>query len=91
MKITREMIVELNNELVNKGCSFRYEYDEAGYSGNPHMKIVLPSMNYVNSFYINVTMEFFDWLMLWFNVKGIELSYNNDRSILWSKSGWDVD
>ena len=91
MKITREMVMELNNELANKGCSFRYEYDEAGYLGNPHMKIVLPSMNYVNHFYISLTKEFYDWLNLWFKIKGIELSYNNDRSILWSKSGWDTD
>lgn len=26
MKITQEMVVELNNELINKGCPFRYEY-----------------------------------------------------------------
>ena len=32
MKITNEMVTELNKELVNKGCPFRYEYDEAGYS-----------------------------------------------------------
>lgn len=27
MKITREMVMELNNELAVKGCSFRYEYE----------------------------------------------------------------
>ncbi len=26
MKITQEMVMELNNELINKGCPFRYEY-----------------------------------------------------------------
>lgn len=88
MKITKEMVMELNNELANKGCPFRYEYNEAGYSGNPHMKITLPSMSCVNSFIINQTKEFFNWLQLWFEVKGIELSCNNDGSIIWSKSGW---
>lgn len=88
MKITKEMVMELNNELVNKGCPFRYEYNEADYSGNPHMKITLPSMSCVNSFIINPTKEFFNWLQLWFEVKGIELSCNNDGSIIWSKSGW---
>ena len=28
MKITKEMVSELNKELVAKGCPFRYEYDE---------------------------------------------------------------
>lgn len=27
MKITREMVMELNNELAVKGCPFRYEYE----------------------------------------------------------------
>lgn len=88
MKITKEMVMELNNELVNKGCPFRYEYDPAEHSGNPHMIITLPSMNCVSSFIINPTREFFDWLELWFKEKGIELSCNNDGSILWSKNGW---
>ena len=88
MKITREIVMELNNELVNKGCPFRFEYVEAKYFGNPHMKITLPSMSCVDSFIINPTEEFFDWLVLWFQAKGIELSYNNDGSILWSKNGW---
>lgn len=29
MKITREMVMELNNELAVKGCPFRYEYEGA--------------------------------------------------------------
>ena len=89
MKITKEMVIELNNELSIKGCPFRYKYDEASYSGNPHMEIILPSMSCVSSFIVNPTREFFDWLELWFKVKGIELSCNNDGSILWSKNGWD--
>lgn len=88
MKITKEMVVELNNELAIKGCPFRYEFNEREYADNPCIKIVLPSMSWVNSFIINPTKEFFNWLELWFKVKGIELSCNNDGSILWSKNGW---
>lgn len=90
MKITKEIVMELNNELANKGCPFKYEHDR-GYTGNPHMKITLPSMSCVSSFIINPTKEFFDWLEEWFKAKGIELSCNNDGSIIWSKSGWDLD
>lgn len=89
MKITKEMVMELNNELINKGCPFRYEYDEAGYSGNPHMTISLPSMSCVHSFIINPTDDFFDWLQSWFKLKNIDLSWNNDGSILWSRNGWE--
>ena len=89
MKITREMAIELNNELAVKGCPFRYEYDEAKYSGNPQISISLPNMNCVDSFIINPTKEFFDWLELWFKTKGIELSCNNTGSVLWSKNGWE--
>lgn len=91
MKITNEMVMELNNELAIKGCPFRYVYDEAEYPMNPHMRITLPNTNCVSSFTINPTREFFDWLELWFKVKGIELNCNNDGSILWSKNGWEYN
>lgn len=50
MKITQEMVMELNNELINKGCPFRYEYEKNTTSGNPCIKITLPSMSCVSSF-----------------------------------------
>lgn len=86
MKITREMTMELNNELAVMGCPFRYKYVE---QDNPQIEITLPSMNYVDSFIVNPTVAFFDWLIAWFKVSGVELSRNNDGSIFWSKSGWD--
>ena len=88
MKITQEMVMELNNELINKGCPFRYEYEKNTTSGNPRIKITLPSMSCVSSFIINPEREFFDWLKLWFKIRGIELCFNNDGSICWSKDGW---
>lgn len=91
MKITSKMVMELNDELATKGCSFRYEYDEYGASGNPQIKITLPSMSNVDSFTINPTKEFFNWMESWFKNKGIELSCNADGSILWSKNGWVDD
>lgn len=88
MKITVEMVNELNKELATKNCPFRYEFYIPEYNPiNPHMKIVLPSMNCVDSFTINPSKIFFDWLRLWFKAKGVELSCNNDASILWSANG----
>ena len=89
MKITREMVEELNLELKRECCPFRYKYDENGFAGNPHMKITLPDMSCVDSFIINPTKDFFAWLEVWFENKGIELSCNNDGSIIWSKNGWN--
>ena len=88
MKITEEMVMELNNELANKGCVFRYELAHLQHDVNPTMKAVLVSMNNVDSFIINITDDFFMWLRLWFKVKGIELAWNNTRDIFWSRSGW---
>ena len=54
MKITREMVIELNNELAVKGCPFRYEYEGATeYSYIPQMQVALPNMNCVGSCIIN--------------------------------------
>lgn len=88
MKITREMVIELNNELAVKCCPFRYEYEEATeYSRIPQMEIALPNMNCVSSYIINVTKDFLKWLDIWFKTKyGIELTYNNDGSVLWAKN-----
>lgn len=88
LNITREMVMELNNELVIKGCLFRYRYqDEMECTGIPTIKVSLPSMNYVDSYIINVTRDFLKWLELWFKTKhGIELTCNADGSILWAKN-----
>lgn len=91
MKISKEMVYQLNNHLKSKGYPFRYKYDESLISGNPHIQITLESTLGVDSFIINPTKEFFEWLEGWFMQYGIELSCNNDGSIIWSKSGWEED
>jgi hypothetical protein len=88
MKITKEMAEELNKELAVRGYPFRYDYDE-NMASNLHMEMTLPSMKGVHSFIINPTREYLDWLTLWFKIRGIEISWNNTASIMWSSSGWD--
>lgn len=85
MKITRKMVMELNNELAVKGCPFRYKLQFMGNEFTSVM-ITLPNMNCVDSFVINVTEEFYEWLDMWFKTKyNIELNYNNTGSAFWSK------
>ena len=86
MRLTKEMVVDLNNELAVKDCPFRYEFQESVGVGIPSMEITLPNMNYVDSFIINVTREFLEWLELWFKTKySVELNCNNTGSVFWSK------
>lgn len=81
MKLTKEIVMELNNELAVKGCPFRYKFRDGGI-----MEIALPSMNCVDSFIVNTTKEFMAWLELWFKTKySIELNCNNTGSVFWSK------
>lgn len=88
MKITEAMVYTLNEELEYRGYPFCYKYDDSIIKGNPCIKISLPRMKGVHSFTINPTEEFFDWLENWFKERDIELSYNNNGSIIWSKNGW---
>lgn len=89
MKITDAMVYMLNEELEYRGYPFTYKYDDIISKSNPCMRISLPRMRGVQSFNIVPTEEFFDWLEDWFKRYDIELSYNNDGSIIWSKNGWE--
>ena len=90
MKITEAMVVALNSELVMMGCSFRFQLsDQCESPDNPVMKLVLPSMNGISCFSINLTRDFLTWLNVWFQLRGVELSCNNSGDIFWSRNGWE--
>lgn len=88
MKITRDMVTVLNKELSDMGCSFEFYYDEYGMTGNPYIKIKPISTKFIDSYTLNLTKDFYDYLADFFLERGIELSGNNDGSIMWSKNGW---
>ena len=87
MKITSEMLDELNKELENMNLSFRYKFNDYGL--NPSITITPINMSCIDSFILNVTNEFYAWLEVWFKNRGIELIHNNTRSTFWSKNGWN--
>lgn len=88
MKITEDMVIDFNHTLENLGCSFKLKYDDNGLGfSNPTCQIVPASDMFIHSAIINVTNEFYKILDDFFLKKGIELSYNNDGSIFWSKNG----
>lgn len=83
MKITDAIVQELNEELKHRDYPFRYKYIEFG-KNITCMQITLPNMLGVDSFIIKPTKEFFDWLQNWCSERRIELSCDDDGSILWS-------
>ena len=92
MKITEDMVIVFNQTLENLGCSFKLQYDDKALGfGNPSCEIVPTSNMFIQSSIINVTDEFYNILDDFFAKRGIELTYNNTGSILWSKDGWKDD
>ncbi len=56
--------------------------------GNGQCKVVPSNDMFIHSSIINLTEEFYKVLEYFFSKRDIELSYNNDGSIFWSKDGW---
>lgn len=90
MKITMEMVHELNRILANDGCAFRYKMI-GGTAGNPNIQIVPCNMKYLNSYILNINTEFRQFITDFFHSKGIKLAFNNDCSIMWSVDGYGID
>lgn len=90
-KITKDMVAVLNLELKEKGCCFGYTYDEEGFSGNPHIEIAPASTDFLSSYILNLSEEGFNFVRNFFKERDIELGTNNDRSIMWSLTGWGSD
>ena len=87
MKISKDNVAVLNMELEKKGCCFRIGfYDDLG---NPKCQIVPSSEVFIESTIINPNRAFYKFLNEFFAERGIELSYNANGTIFWSKSGWD--
>lgn len=87
MKITENMVTVFNQTLKNLNCSFKLKF-ESGMCGNGQCKVVPSNDMFIQSSIINLTEEFYKVLEDFFSKRDIELSYNNDGSIFWSKDGW---
>ena len=89
MKITQDMVTVFNQKLKEIDCSFKLKFEENGLAtGNTTCQIVPANNKFISSSIINMTDEFYEFLEKFFAERGIELTYNNDGSIFWSKSGW---
>ena len=84
--ITKEMLTELNILLAKEGCSFRYVVCKYYHDGSINtIEREIANNKWIDSAIINTTDEFYTWLNTFFSSYGIELSYNNTRSICWAK------
>lgn len=96
MRITMEMVNELNKILAKDGCIFkmkfvdRHETEPDHKLLNPEMKIVPANNKYIwniSGLRISANPEFYEFLESFFQDKGIELEYNDTGSRIWSKYG----
>lgn len=87
MNITEEMVERLNKEVAERGCPFRFEYRSDKKVPIPGFNVVLPNMNCLNSYTLNLSGDFINWLSLWFkNNYDIVLHCNNTGSTFWAKN-----
>lgn len=85
MKITKEMVNELNSKLEENGSVVIFEFkDDGPHSLNPMIKLRLKNMTFVESFVLNMTKEFYNYVGNFFAKYNIELDYNNTYSVAWS-------
>lgn len=87
MKITKDMVRELNELLAEVGCIFKFEFCDREI--NPVIEVVPKSSAYLDSYVINLTSEFYEVLKEFFAQKGITLACNNTGSTWWSANGWE--
>lgn len=85
MKITKEMVNELNTKLQENGSVVIYEFKDDGTdSVNPLIRTTLTNTTFVDNCILNMTDEFYNYVENFFAEYGIKLTYNNTRSIAWS-------
>lgn len=81
--IEQYMLDELNQQLENMGCSIcvKFVYNDPGFDDC----IIAPkSQLFIDSFILNPTLEFCDYLITFFSHHGVKLRFNNTRSIIWA-------
>lgn len=88
MKITQEILDDLNDTLFRIGCNFKYKWIN-DYSKDGKVPTIVRTLEdnngFVDSVIINCTPSFYKWLDKFFKERyGITLHYNNTRSICWS-------
>lgn len=88
MRITQEMINDLNKILNNKGSNIKLKPNDIS-SGNPTYKVSLSEDKFLHSYVLNPSKDFFEFVNDYFMDKGIKVVYNNNGNTFWSHDGWN--
>lgn len=84
-EITKEMTEELNLLLLNMGCSFNLKYINNGRIGTV-IEIQPVNNKFLDSWILNPSDDFFDFIKAFFKKYDIEITCNNTGHIFWSTS-----
>lgn len=84
-QIEQKDVDDLNEELKQKGCSFKFKFSEhIGYSNTA---CIVPISNvFIDSSIINLNKAGYEYIESFFKKRGITPSYNNTRTIFWAKN-----
>lgn len=86
-KITEEMVNDLNLILKDMHCAFKFKFKKPdALTSIPSIEIIPANSTFIDSSLINLTSSGHSFIKGYFNKRGIELSYNNTRTIMWAKN-----
>ena len=84
-EITKEMTEELNLLLLKMGCCFNFKYISQG-PLSACIEIQLINKKFLNSWILNPSDDFYNFITTFFNNYDIEIKYNNTGTIFWSST-----
>lgn len=82
--IEQYMLDELNQQLDSMGCALRLKfcYDDPDFDDC----IMAPKSElFIDSFILNPTEEFCNYLIRFFSHHGVKVNFNNTRTIIWAR------
>jgi hypothetical protein len=84
-EITKEMTEELNLLLLKMGCCFNFTYVAQG-PLSACIEIQPINDKFLNSWILNPSNDFYDFIETFFNSHDIKINSNNTGTIFWSST-----
>ena len=84
--IEKKDVQELNDNLKNMGCSFKFKLCESIIPGKNTIEVIPSSSIFISSSIINLTDDFYKYLEDFFYMKGIILNTNNTGTVFWANN-----
>ena len=85
MKISKELLEELNREYEDAVFEFTFDLDKDDYFDSVVQIQMKPKYTkYLDSYIINLDDETRNNIIKWFKSRDIDIMYNNTRSCFWA-------